>query len=156
MLSSQCCRFGLTRAHLDLAQRFGSISRPKPKFPVQGFQIPLRFLMNQAGLIQSWTINHSHSILWVGVIDGSPLVMADLDIGSRPEHDASCVSDLFGISQLQGTLLCLPYRLPKTDIHPSYPSCEFFSLLWTIFALFILSVSKSSCMSCPSTHFHSP
>lgn len=94
-------------------QGLGSISRPKPKFPVQGPRIPLRFPLNQTRLIQSWTINHSHSILWVGVTDGFLLVMADPEVESRPEHHASCVSGSFGISQLWGAL-CV-FLVPSFD-----------------------------------------
>lgn len=103
-------------------QGLGSISRPKPKFPVQGPRIPLRFPVNQAGQIQSRTINHSHCILWVGVTDGFLLVMADPEVESRPEYHASCVSGLFGISQLCGALcVFLVPSLGKTRILQVFP-----------------------------------
>lgn len=107
--------------------------------------------MNQAGLIQSWAINHAHSILWVGVIDGLLLVMADLDVGSRPEHDASCVSGLFGISQLKETLMCLPRTsLRQTHILHVFPVVSHW--LGTSAFLLIQWLSKPICVSAPGTY----
>lgn len=108
--------------------------------------------MNQAGLIQSGAINHAHSILWVGVIDGLLLVMADLDVGCRPEHDASCVSGLFGISQLKETLMCLPRSsLRQTHILHLFPVVSPW-LGTSATVLLILWLSKPICLSSPCTY----
>lgn len=130
-------------------QGLGSISRPKPKFPVQGPWIPLRFPVNQAGLIQSWTINHSHCILWVGVTDGFLLVMADPEVESRPEDHASCVSGLFGISELWGALcVFLVPSLGKTCILQVFPISPLVKFNYSC-SLLPLTLWKSLCM-CPS------
>lgn len=105
--------FGLTRAHLDLAPRFGVHFQANTQ--VSSSRLPDSIKVSrESGKANSVSIiNHSHSILWVGVIDGSVLVVADLDVGNRPEHDASCVSGLFGVSQLWGTLSYLPCSFPR-------------------------------------------
>lgn len=88
-------------------------------------------------------------------MDGFLLVMNDPDVGSRPEHHASCVSGLFGIGQLQGTL-CV-FLVPFLDRHIAFRSFLCVLLLASaILALSFPSLSGNSRVSAPLYIFSQP